>query len=160
MMKQWWQARAPRERVILVLAALAMTAMLYFLLIWEPLQQGNSRLQADRQEAHELNAWLRGIEPELAKLRSVQGNQRQAGKGSVLAVADSRAKSGGLGSALKRMQPDGDNSVRAWLENAPFNTLLAWLHQLEKQDGIQAVDLNISRDDESGQVKARLTLSR
>lgn len=158
-MREWWISRAPRERAILIVAGFLLVVMLYFLMIWEPLQKGAQRLAQEKAQVQELNGWLLGIQPELQQLRRNQSKPAKSG-GSVLAIADSSAKTGGLGSSVKRMQPEGDNTVRVWLENAPFNTVLAWLYKLEQQNAIRATDLNISRDTEPGQVKARLTLKR
>lgn len=157
----WWKSRAPRERVILALAGGMLVFMLYFLVIWEPLAKGAERLEKERQHAAELSSWLQSIEPELAQLRRTSVS-KPAGtsQGSVLAIVDSSAKSGGLGNAVKRMQPEGDNTVRVWLEKAPFNTMLTWLQRLEQQHAISAADLSISQENEPGFVKARLTLER
>lgn len=159
-MKNWWISRAPRERVILILAGIALLAMLYYLMVWEPLIKGSEKLAQQRNDAATLQSWLMSIEPEVSRLRKLSGNTGRSSKGSVLSIADSSAKAAGLGNAVKRMQPDGENMARAWLENASFNPLLAWLHKLETNSGIYVTDLNISRETQAGHVKARLTLKR
>lgn len=158
-MRAWWESRAPRERLILIIALLALGAMLYFLIIWEPIIKAGQAQALYKQDQQELNQWLRQISPQIQQLRRLNGKQ-PASRGSVLSVADSTAKADGLAAAIKRMQPDGDQTVRVWLENAPFNTLVAWLQKLEKDQGIHISDLNINQDDSPGHVKARLTLKR
>lgn len=158
-MKAWWDSRAPRERVIMIIAAFALSAMLYFLMVWEPIIKARDDQQRYLQDQVSLNNWLRQVEPEVRRIRSA-GNTGTQKKGSVLSIADSTAKAGGLGGAIKRMQPEGEQMVRVWLEDAPFNTLVTWLHSLETTQGIQITDFNVSQDDSPGLVKARLTLKR
>lgn len=159
-MKNWWNARQPRERTLISVAGVVVIAILYFLLVWEPLVKANKDLQLQQQSAQALQTWLYSVEAEVTQLRKTSGKAGSRSQGSVLSVADTSARAAGLREAINRMQPDGDSTVRVWLENARFNPLLAWLHKLEQQQAIQVTDLNISRDKTPGHVQARLTLKR
>ena len=77
---------------------------------------------------------------------------------SLLSVADSTARAGGLATALKRVEPEGGNSVRVWLDGAPFDVLVKWLVTLSTQHGVDANSATLERSETAGQVNARLTL--
>lgn len=159
-MKNWFISREPREQVILSLAGVALICMMYFLFVWEPLKLSNQNLSLRINEASELQTWLSHVGPELVSLKGNAVNSSSSNRGSVLSIADRSAKASGLGSSVKRMQPDGENMSRVWFENAPFNSLLAWLLQLENQNAIFVTEMNINRETQAGHVKARLTLKR
>ena len=60
--------------------------------------------------------------------------------------------------ALKRVEPEGSNSVRVWLEGAPFDVLIKWLGTLSTQHGVDADTVTLERIEAAGLVNARLML--
>ena len=60
----------------------------------------------------------------------------------MLAVTDSTARAGGLAAELKRVEPEGRDSVRVWLDGAAFDVLVKWLVTLSSTHGIQVEGLN------------------
>jgi general secretion pathway protein M len=87
--------------------------------------------------------------------RLIQGQGR-----SLLAIVDQTGKENGLGGAITRMQPEGDNTVRIWLEQADFVAVLRWLALLENSYGVAVVEAAIDREAQPGLVRARLGLVR
>jgi general secretion pathway protein M len=95
----------------------------------------------------------------LTQLKRSSNNAAQGlGGRSLLSVADSTARAGGLGPALKRVEPEGSDSVRVWLEGAPFDVLVKWLGTLSTIHGVNAETVTMERSDATGRVSARLTL--
>ena len=79
---------------------------------------------------------------------------------SLLAVVDQTSKQSQLGSAVKRIQPDGQDLVRVSLEQASFDDLVLWLGDLQKAYGVSVVDAAIDRQSDAGRVNAHLTLKK
>ena len=154
----WWLERAPRERMILGVGAVLAGLLLFFLLVWAPLYDALAAKQAERDEARELAAWLTEIRPEVRG--AARGGGVQGAKRSLLSVVDGAARRAQLAEAVKRIQPDGDNTVRVWVEDAPLEELMRWVLQLQTQNGIRVSALNLDRGDASGTASARLTLER
>ena len=74
-------------------------------------------------------------------------------------MADSTARSNGLGAALKRVEPEGSRNVRVWLENASFDQVMKWLGTLNTTYGIRTDSASLERvADATGRVNARLSL--
>jgi general secretion pathway protein M len=96
---------------------------------------------------------------QLAELKQ-SGGAEPTGLGgrSLLAVTDSTARAGGLGDALKRVEPEGRDNVRVWLDGASFDVLLKWLATLSTTHGIQVDSATLERSETAGRVNARLTL--
>jgi general secretion pathway protein M len=152
-------AMNPRERLLVAAAAAIVVATLLFLLIWEPLHDGVQRLRTDVKATQALVA-------ELAQARSLVLSGRGGvgviqGQGrSLLAIIDQTGKENGLENAITRMQPEGDTTVRVWLEQADFAALLRWIGVLETTYGVAVVEAAIDREAEPGMVRARLGLVR
>jgi type II secretory pathway component PulM len=64
-----------------------------------------------------------------------------------------------LRSALKRLQPSGDNQIQVSLEGASYNQLVQWLSKLHQQ-GVRAQRVDIQRDRNSDLLGAQLLLVR
>lgn len=78
---------------------------------------------------------------------------------SLLALLDRRARDSGLGPHLVRQEPVDDQSVRIYLQRAPFANLLTWLSGLAEEFSISVSDAAIEQGAESGTVDARITLT-
>ncbi|HJT97092.1 MAG TPA: type II secretion system protein GspM, partial [Rhodanobacteraceae bacterium] len=74
------------------------------------------------------------------------------------ALADATARSSGLESALRRVEPVGASGVRVSFEVANFDALIGWIETLAHDYGIEATDFSADRADGVGLVNARVTL--
>ena len=77
---------------------------------------------------------------------------------SLLSVADSEARTAALGPALKRVEPEGKDAVRVWLDGASFDALVAWLEVMSSRYAADVDTISIERAGAPGLVNARLTL--
>ncbi|HXH03412.1 MAG TPA: type II secretion system protein M [Candidatus Competibacteraceae bacterium] len=160
-MREWWLAREPRERWLLGGGALAAVALLAYALLWIPFQR---HLDDARQSVAALRqdlAWMQQAAQQLRQLETARATARGQAGGpapSLLTLVDLTARSAGLGTALNRVEPQGDRQVRVRLEQAAFDTLLRWLAELERSHGVTLVNASLERLAESGRVSARLVL--
>jgi len=158
-MRDWLEGLGPRERLLVVTGAGLLLLFLLFALVWLPLRSGYMDLRASVAEQQDTVAWMqRGVQ-QLAQLKR-SGATAGAGLGgrSLLAVTDSTARANGLAAELKRVEPEGKDSVRVWLEGAPFDVLVEWLGTLSTAHGIQVDSATLERNNSPGRVNARLTL--
>ncbi len=135
-------------------------ALMLYVLVWEPWQDTLQRLRTEAAAQRTDLAWMRAAAREIQRLsatREVNAPAHPNG-GSLLTVVDRTARAAGLGSALKRVEPQGTDRVRASLEGAAFDTLVRWLGRLEREHGIVTLNAVVDRDAESGRVDARLVM--
>jgi general secretion pathway protein M len=158
-LRERFLAMNARERLLVGTATGTVVAALLFLLVWEPLHNGVKRLRADVTEAQALVAELSQARGLVLMGRGGVGVIQGQGR-SLLAIIDQTGKEGGLASAITRMQPEGDATVRVWLEQADFAALIRWLGTLETTYGVAVVEAAIDREAEPGMVRARLGLVR
>lgn len=158
-MREWLEGLEPRERMLVIAGAALLLLFLLFVLVWLPLRTGYVSLRDSVAEQRDTAVWMQRSAQQLARLKQSSG---AAGNGlggrSLLAVTDSTARAGGLGAELKRVEPEGQDSVRVWLEGASFDVLVKWLITLSTTHGIHVDTATVERNESPGRVDARLTL--
>jgi len=159
-MREWFDQLAPRERLLVAVAAALLVVALIVLLGIRPIVNQSKRgheLVADKRE---LLAELRDV---AARFGPQRGDTQTVGAGgdqSMVLVIDQTTRSAGLAQFLKRNQPDGTSSIRLRFENAPFDMLISWLSGLQQQYGVSVASANIDVAAEPGRVNCNLTLTR
>ncbi|MEZ5543271.1 MAG: type II secretion system protein GspM [Pseudomonadota bacterium] len=158
-MKEWLDNLAPRERMMVLAVAAFLVLLLAYLLIWAPLRGGYVDLRDTVTDQRATAVWMQESAQLLAQLKRSGVRGGGLGGQSLLSLADSTARAGGLSGALKRVEPEGADSVRVWLEGAAFDQVVRWLGSLAERYGISADTASIERvADAAGRVNVRLTL--
>lgn len=149
---------APRERALVLTAGIVVLVTLLFLLVWEPIAQARQQRAMQLESARALANRLEVIG---AEVRAISGNRPAVNRSiSLLAAVDQAARSGTLGRAPSRLQPEGEREVRVWLDATPYDNLVRWIDELETRHGIVVATLDVERGNAPGTVNARLTLIR
>ena len=159
MIAAWWNGLAAQERRVLAVGGVVAALLLGWALLWHPLAQRRAELERDLDRQRGELAFVRAGATEIAHRRATgaQAGGQRAGK-SLLALADATARSGGLGDALKRVEPAGAKTVKVAFESARFDALVGWIEALAAGYGVEAVELSVDRADGVGFVNARVTL--
>lgn len=161
-LRQWldrYQALEVREQRILAAGGIVVLVTVLYLAVWEPLI---GLRQKARDELDQARATAERLEILAAQLGSESGERPTAVLGagqSLLSVVDQAGKTGTLAKPLSRIQPDGDDTVRVWLEAVPFDALVRWIDELEKRYAIVVTTAEIESES-AGVVNARLSLER
>ncbi len=159
MIAAWWNGLAAQERRVLVVGGLVAIALLGWAFVWHPLAQRRDDLVQGVANGRATLAYVRGGVAEVERRKGVakRAGGERAGR-SLLALADATARSGGLGSALKRVEPAGSTSVKVGFEAVHFDALVTWIEVLANDYGIETTDLSVDYAEGAGLVNARVTL--
>jgi general secretion pathway protein M len=159
-MKEWFADLQPRERAIVVAGAIALALLLFYAAVWDPLT-GGARAKAEAvAESVSLLQWMQQSAQEAKRLRPGAIAPAQLPEGqSLLGVIDQTAKGAGLGAALKRVKPEGENKVSVWLEEAAFDDTVRWLENLKRVYGVEVDNIVVDRKNAPGKVDARIELA-
>ena len=159
-MKDWFNGLGSRERLLLISGAAVLGVFLLYALIFSPMHTSYETLKTRVVAQRDTNSWMKQSAQLLQQLKSSRGPAAQGlGGKSLLAMADSTARSNALGPFLKRVEPEGRKNVRVWLEGASFDQMVKWLGQLSSAYGIGIDSITMERSsDTAGRVNARLTL--
>ena len=161
-MKDWFTALQQREQIFVAGGALVVLLVIFYSLVWEPLDTGQKTLSAG------VATWERS----LAELKPLKGMQQTAsGNVAVVSNADQQTpvvivdqtlRARGLDRALKRSQPTTSNGIRVEFDNVAFDDLILWLGDLSGQYGMQVTSGSMSTSAQSGRgrINATFTLER
>lgn len=158
-MKLWFSGLNSRERIIVSGGALALLALMLYLMVWEPLNSKRTQLQTSVQAQRNTYTWMQQAALEVRKLSGeAVGVKKQ--EGSMLGTINNTAKSSLGGAILKRVEEDRQQGVRVWIEQVAFDDLINWLGQIQQQYGIRVSSLVSERHSKAGRVDVRLILQR
>ncbi len=154
-MKDWFDTLQPRERIVLLAGGAVGALILAWSLAWSPLRNATLDLDARVAEKH-------GI---LADARRLQATgappvPSEAPGESLVLVVDRTHRAHGLGGALSRNQPDGEDGIRVTFQRVPFAQLVSWLGALRQGHGIVVISANLDGTQQPGLVNASLVLRR
>ena len=149
----------PRQRLMVVIGALLL-AILVVALTWGSFLKDVNRLETVVMEKRKLEHWMQQASKEALKLRGVAvAGGAAAGDKSLLALVDETAKQGGLGQAMKRVEPEGQDKVRIQLDDALFDDISRWLDKLDTSHSVRVERITIDKLERAGFVNVRLTLA-
>jgi general secretion pathway protein M len=140
-------------------AAVVVGVLLVYAIFIQPLYSKYDKLVDSVDQQRETVQWM---QQNAVTIRQLKGAGPAAGQGlagrSLLSVADSEARTARLGPALKRVEPEGEDAVRVWLDGASFDELVAWLEVMSSRYGADVDTITLERAEGAGLVNARLTL--
>lgn len=144
-MNDWWRGLSRRERRIMISGLALLLLLAGYLLVWEPWRQQLDGLHREVADLRGDLEWMRQAAP---RLRTAGTGSVTAGAVSGVALAtriESSLRGAGLGTALRRIEPQADGSLQLWLDNARFGALLSWLEGLRAEGQAALAQLDISR---------------
>jgi general secretion pathway protein M len=161
-MRSWFEALAEREKYLVLTAAVFIAFVLFWFGIWTPLDSGQKSAAVRVDNWQVALAQLRPLKGQI--LASGSGQPVQAGQDQPLVViVDSTLRQRGLYDSLQRSQPTpAGNGIRVEFEGAPFDDLMLWLGDVNRQYGllVQSGSFSTASGDNPGRVNSTLTLER
>lgn len=156
-LRQFWEQLAPRDQRVLASGALLLLLIGGWRLLWEPLREARDDWRQRLAAAQADHAFMRAAVPQLQALEPAA--PVRDGR-SLLALVDATARQSGAGTALLQVEPVSSAQVRVHFQGAAFDTLVQWLDQLSREQGVWAAEFSVNRSAGAGRVDARITLER
>jgi general secretion pathway protein M len=150
-----WKALGARERRALALLAGFLGIALFYLLVWNPVRSGVS---SARSRLSTVQTQLARVQEQAALVERLRRTPRVAPAANPVAAAEQAAARHGLRERMKRFDPEGSRAVRIQIEDAPFAAVIAWLVELQQQNGLRAESASFERHANPGSVNVRLLL--
>lgn len=154
-MKAWWRGLQDRERRLLLLAATVLLAILYWLLLLQPLEAARARAEVAVASLQQANA---EASTQVAAILAARGAAMPRPVRSLFALIDSSARDAGLMNAQTRIEPLAENRVRVTMDGVDFDLLAAWLEGLDRSEGVDISEWSVDRALAPGVVNAAMTL--
>lgn len=155
-MKTWFLGLSQRERRMVQFAIAVLVIFLIYLIVLEPISREHQNNKRNVATATETLEWMKSTSSEIIKLRGGKVPGKARTKKFVLGVVDRSVRKSGLTESMKRIQPEGDSSVRVWFENTEFDNFIQWLATMESKHDLLVNEINIEKTDSSGLVNVRV----
>lgn len=151
----WYDRQSARDQRVLVVGGVI---VLLGFLVWLALmpQRAVNRAHAKMESQQELLAYMRQVGPTLAA--AGPGGELQPIGESFVVFVDRTAREHGLGEALTGSPPTGSGAYRVTFENADFNLMLTWVHQVSTRYGVRVETATVTGIDAPGKVNASVQL--
>jgi general secretion pathway protein M len=150
------QQMPEKDRQALLALSVFAAVLIFVYVIYLPLEAYHDRARQNAEVSQELYQWLKSKEKQ-AKAVSKKPKGAGSSNDSLLTQVTETSKNNGL--SLKRVQPEGNDKIRLWLEDVPFNQVLIALDKLQSERGLKIEEVSIDRK-APGKVDARATISR
>lgn len=155
-MRDWFEQLNLREQAsVLVLAGVVLLWLVYTLL-WSPLDQRREQLRQQNLAVVESLARVDAMVSELQELRASGASRAERGRNLTTLVNRGTQR---LSLPVSRLQPGARGDLQVRLENAPFDRLVTWLHELEQREGLLIAELAVTPAGTTGHVNVTLRVS-
>ncbi|WP_114814328.1 type II secretion system protein GspM [Paraburkholderia kururiensis] len=151
---EWFEARAPRERVLLVAGGAVLLVAFVYAVLWEPAYEGRARVAASLPLLDAQLADVRAQMDEARRLRAAAAVSAPQGNALREALAASLAQAG-MGEA--RVVATG-GSVQIDAKAVPFAAWMAWLDQVRREQHVRVVNAHANADARAGLATVSATL--
>lgn len=148
---------SPRERFILLLGILVISALGVHALVIEPYQNHLVDLSEEIEQSRSDLQWMTSMVHRIP----VSGNSQsqQSFSGSLANLIDRAVKQQKLGSFLAQMTPKGEEEIRVRFSAVPFEQLVRFIATMNDQ-GLSVKDLRVNAGDNPAQVDSNLVLNK
>lgn len=154
-----YDALQAREQTLVSTAAALLVMALLYSAVWQPFARDRKQLAADLDAARQVAIRLAQAEADV-RLAAPQSAPVVGSDVSLLTAVDQATKNGTLKKPPARLQPDGENAARIWLEDVEFEVLLRWMLELQTRYGVTLDVVDIEKREAAGLVNARLSVLR
>ncbi len=159
-MKDWFATLQPRERLILIAAAVLLIPLLIYLLIWEPIGKEVNMLRNSVAAGQKQLSWLQQASSEARALQANGSATTPQSNVSLISAVEKSAAERNLRSYLKRIEPQGSDKISIDIDDAAFDDIIYWIGELQTRYGATVAQFSAARSDSPGRVQARLVLTR
>lgn len=157
-LKQIFSSMTTRERQM-VLSAFVVIVLFVIYQSWTSFTNHIEKLQHRVDNQQQIFDWMQQAAREVKLLRGTESvGETPKGKQLLLGLIDRTAKQNKLASSLQKVQPEGQQGVRVWMEKAAFNNVVTWLDTLQYKHGLVVTDVSLDGQDVTGVVNVRALL--
>ncbi|GAB2916151.1 type II secretion system protein M [Paraburkholderia jirisanensis] len=151
---EWFGARAPREKALLVAGGALLMAVLVYTILWQPASDG----------AASIDASLPLLEGQLADMQMQADRARQLKGAAALSTPSGPALRDALSNSLVEAGIANPQltvlgkSVQVDAKAVSFNTWMTWLDDVRRTRHVRVVGTHVTAQEQPGRVSVSVTL--
>lgn len=154
-MKEWFSQLNQREQMSLLLLGLALAAYLLYILLWSPLDSQREQLAIQNSVIAESLVRVDAMVSQLLQLRS--SGAKPGAKRNLMSVINT--STGRLQLPVSRLQPNSRGEIQVRLEDAAFDDVLQWLHEMEYREGLLVREVSVTQTGTVGRVNVTVRIA-
>lgn len=155
-MKAWFVNLTQREQLSLLVMALAVGLYLLFMVLVAPLDSAREQMAQQNRGVAESLQRVDVLVSQIMQQR--EGGAASGARRNLTSLINRSTSSYSL--QVDRLQPNSRGEVQVRLENAVFDDLAAWLHQVEYREGLLVREASITQAGSAGRVNATIRLAQ
>ncbi len=155
-MKDWFASLNQREELSLVLLSAAVICYLLYFMVWTPLAQKQSDMTDRNASAAGTLQRVDSMASEILRLRDTGAAVNKKRNLTSLINRSTAA----LSLPVTRLQPNSRGEIQVRLENAAFDDMLKWLHEMEYAHGLLVLEASFTQSSNAGRVNASIRIAQ
>ena len=155
-MKQWFAGLTQREQLSLLIMGGAVALYLLYMLLLAPLSEARDRMATQNQG---VAGSLQRVDVLVSQIMLLRESGNDSGARRNLTSLINRSTSG-FSLQVNRLQPNSRGEIQVRLENAVFDDLVAWLHQMEYTEGLLVREASVTQAGAPGRVNVTVRLAQ
>lgn len=155
-MKEWFARYNQREQLSLILLASAVFCYLLYFAVWAPLAQKQTQMAERNAKTAASLQHVDSMASEILRLRDTGGAVNKKRNLTSLINRSTAA----LSLPVTRLQPNSRGEIQVRLENAAFDDLLKWLHEMEYVHGLMVLEASLTQSSAAGRVNASIRIAQ
>lgn len=155
-MKDWFAQLNQREQMSLFILSLAVALYLLLMIVWSPLASKRDALEVQNSAIAGSLARVDAMVSELLQLRD-GGASVNTSRNLTSLINQSTSR---MELPVSRLQPSSRGDIQVRLENAAFDDVLEWLHEMEYREGLLVREVSVTQAGSVGRVNATVRIAQ
>lgn len=155
-MKDWFAQLNQREQVSVLALGVVVALYLLYVAVWSPLSSKRDALVLQNAAIAESLTRMDAMVSEYLLLKQ-SGATRNNRRNLTTVVNQS---TGRLNLPVSRLQPNSRGDIQVRLENAAFDDVVAWLHEMEFREGLLVREVSVTQAGAVGRVNATIRIAQ
>jgi len=154
--KDWFAKFNQREQLSLILLASAVGCYLLYFAVWTPLAQKQDDMAARNAKTA---ASLQNVDSMASEILRLRDSGTAVSQKRNLTSLINRSTAA-LSLPVTRLQPNSRGEIQVRLENAVFDDLLQWLHEMEYVHSLMVLEASLTQSSATGRVNASIRIAQ
>lgn len=158
-MKEWIARLDQREQLSLLVLGVVLLLYILYALVWSPLDNMRDQLRRQNEAIVESSLRVNAMVSQVAQLRQggAKGEAKPgAGRNLTTVINES---TGRFNLPVIRLQPNSRGEIQVRLENASFNSVMQWLHEIEYGKGLLVREVSVTQAGTAGHVNVTVQVA-
>lgn len=145
-----------REQLSVFLLGLALALYILYMFIWSPLDEKREALAQQNGVIATSLVRVDAMVSELMNLRK-SGGKASSKRNLTSLINQSTSR---LQLPVIRLQPNSRGEIQVRMENAAFDDVIIWLHEMEYREGLLVREVSVTQAGTTGRVNATVRIAQ